>query len=85
MERAGARVRRRSVPPLVITEADDERRAAGRIAERARRADVVYLGEQHDNPAHHAHQRAVVEALVARGVRPALAFEMLDEDQQAAM
>ena len=42
------------------------------IADRARGADVVYLGEQHDNPTHHAHQRAVVEALVARGVRPAL-------------
>jgi len=53
------------------------------IADRARGADVVYLGEQHDNPTHHSHQRAVLEALVARGARPALGFEMLEEDQQA--
>ena len=69
--------------PLVVSRGDDERRAARVIAERARGTDVVYLGEQHDNPTHHSHQRAVVEALVARGARPALAFEMLEEDQQA--
>jgi uncharacterized iron-regulated protein len=69
--------------PLVVSRGDDEGLAARAIADRARGADVVYLGEQHDNPTHHSHQRAVVEALVARGVRPALAFEMLEEDQQA--
>ena len=68
----------------MVSEADDEGRAARAIADRARGADVVYLGEQHDNPTHHSHQRAVVEALVARGVRPALGFEMLEVDQQAA-
>jgi uncharacterized iron-regulated protein len=69
----------------VASQGDDEGLVARVIADRARRADVVYLGEQHDNPTHHSHQRAVVEALVARGVRPALAFEMLEEDQQAAV
>jgi uncharacterized iron-regulated protein len=69
----------------VVSQGDDEGLAARAIADRARGADVVYLGEQHDNPTHHSHQRAVVEALVARGVRPALAFEMLEEDQQAAV
>jgi uncharacterized iron-regulated protein len=68
---------------LVVSRGEDEGRAARAIADRARGADVVYLGEQHDNPTHHSHQRAVVEALVARGGRPALAFEMLEEDQQA--
>ena len=70
---------------LVASQGDDEGLVARVIADRARGADVVYLGEQHDNPTHHSHQRAVVEALVARGVRPALAFEMLEEDQQAAV
>ncbi len=60
----------------------DQRAAARRIAELARGADVVYLGEQHDNPVHHAHQRQVLDALIASGVRPVLAFEMLDEEQQ---
>ena len=67
----------------MVSRGADEARAARAIADRARGADVVYLGEQHDNPTHHAHQRAVLEALVARGVRPALGFEMLEEDQQA--
>ncbi|MCC1493951.1 ChaN family lipoprotein [Cognatishimia sp. F0-27] len=44
-----------------------------------RDADVVFLGEQHDNPAHHARQAALVEML-----RPtALVFEMLTEAQAA--
>ncbi|MDU8909651.1 ChaN family lipoprotein [Aestuariicoccus sp. MJ-SS9] len=40
-------------------------------------ADVLFLGEQHDNPAHHARQAAIVA-----DVRPAaLVFEMLTPDQ----
>lgn len=38
-------------------------------------ADVVLLGEHHDNPAHHAHQAIAVEAVGAR----ALVLEMLTE------
>jgi uncharacterized iron-regulated protein len=34
---------------------------------------------------HHAHQRAILEALAADGARPAIAFEMLAEGQQAAV
>jgi uncharacterized iron-regulated protein len=40
-------------------------------------ADVVILGEIHDNPAHHAHQAIAVGALGAK----ALVFEMLTEEQ----
>ncbi|WP_095589510.1 ChaN family lipoprotein [Actibacterium ureilyticum] len=42
-------------------------------------ADVVILGEVHDNPTHHAHQAAAVSALSPA----ALVFEMLDPDQAA--
>jgi uncharacterized iron-regulated protein len=42
-------------------------------------ADVVVIGEVHDNPAHHAHQ-AVLVAMFAPG---ALVFEMLTPDQAA--
>lgn len=66
-------------PPAA--EADGPR--ARCVAERAGAAQVLYLGEIHDNPVHHAVQRRVVEALVERGARPALAFEMLPESQQA--
>lgn len=42
-------------------------------------ADVVILGEVHDNPVHHVHQAAAVAA-----IRPAaLVFEMLTPDQAA--
>ena len=41
------------------------------------RADVVVLGETHDNPDHHLLQARAVRAVVAAGRRPALAFEML--------
>jgi uncharacterized iron-regulated protein len=44
-------------------------------------ADVVALGEVHDNPAHHAHQARAVAALHPK----ALVFEMLTADQAARM
>ncbi len=40
-------------------------------------ADVVFLGEVHDNAAHHAHQAIAVEAIGAK----ALVFEMLTDAQ----
>lgn len=44
-------------------------------------ADVVVLGEVHDNPLHHAHQARAVAALRPR----ALVFEMLTPEQAARM
>lgn len=49
------------------------------------RADLVLLGETHDNPDHHLLESRIVRALVAAGRRPAVAFEMLDTQQQAAV
>lgn len=46
----------------------------------ARAAQVIWLGEVHDNPAHHARQADWVAALAPR----ALVFEMLTTDQAAA-
>lgn len=46
-------------------------------------AQVVVLGETHDNPDHHALQAWAVRALVAAGRRPRVAFEMIDRDRQA--
>ena len=45
----------------------------------AMQADVIFLGEQHDNPRHHAVQAAWVDALQPK----AIVFEMLTEDQAA--
>jgi uncharacterized iron-regulated protein len=52
---------------------------------RLARADLVILGEIHDNPDHHALQAGVLRALVGAGRRPAVAFEMLNLDEQAAV
>ena len=47
---------------------------------RLREADVVVLGEKHDNPAHHDWQARLIRALAPAG----LAFEMVPQDLEAA-
>ncbi|MEY4882409.1 MAG: hypothetical protein RIS34_263 [Pseudomonadota bacterium] len=42
-------------------------------------ADILLLGEQHDAPDHQRLQRAVVQALAARGQLAALTLEMADQ------
>jgi uncharacterized iron-regulated protein len=69
---------------LVVPPDSDETEAAHLVALRARAAEVVYLGEVHDNPRHHTGQARILQAMLEAGARPALAFEMLVEDQQAA-
>lgn len=55
------------------------------VAERVARARFVLLGEKHDNPDHHRLQAWILEAIVRSGRRPVVAFEMLDEDADAAL
>lgn len=49
---------------------------ADALPPRLARARFVLLGEQHDNPDHHRLQAWVLDALIAAGRRPAVAFEM---------
>jgi uncharacterized iron-regulated protein len=46
---------------------------------------VVVLGEVHDNAAQHALRLAALQLAVARGARPAIAFEQFDREHQAAI
>lgn len=48
-------------------------------------ADIVLLGEQHDNADHHLLQALVVQDMIAAGCRPAVAFEQLDVEKQGAV
>jgi len=48
-------------------------------------APYVLLGEKHDNADHHRIQAWIVEAMVRHGRAPAVVFEMLAEDQVAAL
>jgi uncharacterized iron-regulated protein len=68
---------------LVFDPETDVEASAEQVAARARGAEVIYLGELHDNPRHHAIQARILEALLAAGSRPALAFEMVPETRQA--
>ena len=46
------------------------------------RADVVFVGEQHDDPNTHRLERMVLEALAARKARVILSLEMFERDVQ---
>ena len=56
--------------------------ASDEVEERLARARFAVLGEHHDHPEHHLFQAALLRSLVERGRRPAVAFEMLDADDQ---
>ncbi len=67
-----------SVGPLLAS-VPETRVDATQAAQRARAllpVDVLLLGEQHDTPAHHQIQQALVQALAAQGQLAALALEM---------
>jgi uncharacterized iron-regulated protein len=49
------------------------------------RRPVVLLGEVHDNAAQHALRLAALRRLLDGGARPALAFEQIDRERQAAV
>ena len=48
-------------------------------------SDFVLIGESHDHPLHHRLQAERLAAIVERGRRPALVFEMIDAEQQGAV
>jgi uncharacterized iron-regulated protein len=54
----------------------------GALASAAAGADLVLLGETHDNADHHLLQAWLLGAIAAAGRRPAVAFEMLGTHQQ---
>lgn len=53
------------------------------VLERAGAARHVLLGEIHDHAEHHRIQLRILDALLARGRRPALVMEQYDLDQQS--
>lgn len=75
----------RSTFPIALAVIASGEVAAQQVADpamviaRAAQADIVVLGEMHDNPAHHAFQAAIVDALSPT----ALVFEMLTVEEAA--
>ena len=64
---------------------------AGRFVTRAAleaasaQADLLLIGETHDNTDHHRVQLELLEAIVRAGRRPAVAMEQFDREHQAAL
>jgi uncharacterized iron-regulated protein len=95
----GGATPRPTSPPPFIAPLNREAPLVGRVVDgrtgvdlstddalaRARNAQVVFLGERHDNPDHHALQAHVLGRLIDAGRRPALVFEMIDQDQEDAL
>jgi uncharacterized iron-regulated protein len=49
------------------------------------KADVIFIGEQHDDPNTHRLEVAVLEGLRRRGAAPTLSLEMFERDVQPAL
>jgi hypothetical protein len=49
------------------------------------RSDIVFVGEQHDDPNTHRIERAILEGLARRRTSIALALEMFERDVQSAL
>src|SRR5215813_7749578 len=49
------------------------------------RVDVAFVGEQHDDPATHRMERAILEGLARRRMNVIVAMEMFERDTQPAL
>ena len=49
------------------------------------KADVVYVGETHDDPADHQYELELIRGLLKRKMKFAIGWEMFDETQQGAI
>jgi uncharacterized iron-regulated protein len=55
------------------------------LTARLARADLVFIGEQHDDPATHRMELAILEGVARRRDSVVLALEMFERDMQAAL
>jgi uncharacterized iron-regulated protein len=65
----------------IFDSASGQERSRDSVLEQLAGADVVYLGETHDNPRHHAIQQEIVAALLAHGRKPGIGLEMAGTEQ----
>ena len=67
----------------VIVDVSAQRRVSeAELSARVQRADIVVVGETHDNPDHHRLEGALVQAFATTHHAPAVVFEMLNREQQ---
>ncbi|MDA0999138.1 MAG: ChaN family lipoprotein [bacterium] len=59
--------------------------SAGALIARMADAEILYLGERHDNPMHHALQLRILKEITKKGGKAAVAFEMFPRDTGPAL
>jgi uncharacterized iron-regulated protein len=70
---------------VILDVARGRRVGEGELVACVQAADVVLLGEIHDNPDHHRLQARLLQAFATAHDAPAVVFEMLDRDRQPAV
>lgn len=70
--------------PWIVDGRTGQRASFGAMIEDLALADAVFVGEDHDDPAHHAAQRRILEALSGRHPDLAVGLEMLQTPHQPA-
>ena len=70
---------------VILDVAGGRRVSEAELVARVQAADIVLVGEIHDNPDHHRLQARLLQAFSATHHAPAVAFEMLNRDQQSAV
>ena len=83
----GGTVTPEAAPPAVQVYDSQRGRVVGWsvMVERLAQADVVFFGEQHDDPTTHAAEAAVLASLGARRPATVLSLEMFERDVQGAL
>ncbi len=67
---------------VIVDLAAQRRVSEAQLIARVQAADIVLVGETHDNPDHHRLEGALVQAFAATHHAPAVVFEMLNRQQQ---
>ncbi len=74
-----------STPAHTLRLADHKIVSLAEMVADLRRARVVLLGEEHDNPHHHQAQLQLIKALAAAGAKVTVGLEMFRSDSQPAL
>lgn len=68
---------------VIVRTSTGERISAGQLVSELAAAELVLLGEKHDNPDHHALQLWLLQAMEQKRPQGSVVFEMLTTPQQA--
>jgi len=75
-----------ATPTVYVTDnRTDQRMEMAQLIEQLRAADVIFLGEKHDNDAGHQFQLEVIQSLHAAGCDLAIGMEQFERDVQGAV